>query len=134
MRHEGGKMELLRLGGVLASKFSPLTAFALFVVLTLVGFAQPAHAYPAECTGNASDGTPRCVKPNISAQGYGMCIQTGVLWPDDKLNNCAGSATGGRGIVGEGTGNAVLTCLIEEPRTFSWKSDGAQIVDNLFYQ
>jgi hypothetical protein len=60
-------MKLLRLGGIRVSKFWPFAAFALLVIQTWVGFAQPAHAYAAECTGNASDGTPRSVETNISA-------------------------------------------------------------------
>lgn len=39
-------MGLSRLGGVCMPKLGPSMAFALFVVLTLVGFAQPAHASP----------------------------------------------------------------------------------------
>lgn len=122
-------MGFLRLGGACTSKLWPSMAFALFMVLALGGFAQPVHAYPAECTGNASDGTPRCVEPLITAASYGICVQTGFLWPDIKLNNCAGSATGGVGVVDDATANAVLSCLLEESASFDWQPEGAQIFD-----
>jgi YD repeat-containing protein len=63
-------MGLSRLGGVCTSKLWPTMAFALFMLLTRVGLAQPAQAYPVECTGSASDRAPRCIEPNISVQRY----------------------------------------------------------------
>lgn len=89
-----------------------------------VGLPLPALAYPPECTGNASDGTPRCVPVVISEPQYGLCSMDPSI--DITLSECYNQIGGGVAITDQGTADAVLSCGLKKAATFAWQSEGAQ--------